>query len=249
MSGSAPSSGQPGPGLREAALWRAQLDAESLFRAVVARGLLRPGVLESQLSAEIHALARAEFGVQRHWHRRIVRSGPNTLLGFHAEPDDRRLSADDVAYLDLGPVFGEWEADLGRTFVLGDDPRKHQLVRDLAEAFRLGKGLFESEPGLTAGQLYDFVVELGDERGWSFGAETAGHLVDRFPHPRDPQRREVIRSGNPLALREPFPDGRPRHWILEVHFVDHARGYGGFHEELLTINGSLHDLDRVDRGR
>ncbi len=237
MSRGAPSSGEASSGLREAALWRAQLHAEALFGAVVARGMLRPGVLESELSAEIHALARAEFGVRRDWHRRIVRSGPNTLLGFRAEPDDRRLSVDDVAYLDLGPVFGDWEADLGRTYVLGTDPRKHQLVRDLAEAFRLGQSLYESEPNLTAGQLYDFVTDVGAGRGWTFGAETAGHLVDRFPHPRDPQRREVIRSGNPLRLREPFPDGRPRHWILEVHFVDHARGYGGFHEELLTIRG------------
>jgi len=39
-----------------------------------------------------------------------------------------------------------------------------------------------------------------------------------------------------LSLREPFEDGRPRHWILEIHFVDRALGYGGFLEELLTIN-------------
>jgi hypothetical protein len=36
-------------------------------------------------------------------------------------------------------------------------------------------------------------------------------------------------------LREPDDGGNPRHWILEVHFVDRARQIGGFFEELLTV--------------
>lgn len=223
------------PGTRESFLWEAQRRAAALFRAVLERRLIRPGVLESELSGEIHALARSEFGVRRHWHRRIVRSGVNTLQGFRADPDDRRLAGDDVVFLDLGPVFGEWEADFGRSYVLGRDPRKLRLIDDLADAFRLGQALYESEPGLTAGELYDYVNELGADGGWEFGADTAGHLIDHFPHARDPGRREVICSGNAQRLDEPFADGRPRHWILEVHFVDRTRGYGGFHEELLTI--------------
>jgi Xaa-Pro dipeptidase len=29
--------------------------------------------------------------------------------------------------------------------------------------------------------------------------------------------------------------GRKRHWIFEIHFVDRAKQIGGFYEELLTI--------------
>jgi hypothetical protein len=36
-------------------------------------------------------------------------------------------------------------------------------------------------------------------------------------------------------LREPDEQGRPRHWILEVHFIDRHREIGGFFEELLTV--------------
>jgi len=223
------------PGTREAFLWDAQAEAKALFRAVVDRRLIRPGILESELSREIHELARTEFGVRRHWHRRIVRSGVNTLLGFRADPDDRRLGGDDVVFLDFGPVFGDWEADFGRTYVLGSDPRKLELINDLAAAFRGGQSLYANEPELTAGELYDYMSEAAAARGWEFGADTAGHLIDHFPHSRDPDRPEVIRHGNDQRLNEPFADGRPRHWILEVHFVDRARGYGGFHEELLTI--------------
>ena len=30
--------------------------------------------------------------------------------------------------------------------------------------------------------------------------------------------------------------GRERHWIIEIHFVDRARGIGAFFEELLTVD-------------
>jgi hypothetical protein len=30
--------------------------------------------------------------------------------------------------------------------------------------------------------------------------------------------------------------GRPRHWILEIHFIDRRQQFGGFFEELLTLD-------------
>lgn len=230
---------RPALGPREQALWTAQLRAEELFSAVVDGGMLRAGVFESELSEEIRVLARQRFGIRRHWHRRVVRSGPNTVLTYYDDPPDRRLAADDVVYLDFGPVFAGWEADLGRTYVLGADPRKHRLVADIGAAFERGQALFEAEPDLTAGALYDYVAGIATGCGWSFGAGTAGHIIDGFPHDRDPDPggRYSIRSGNPMLLRAPFDDGRPRHWILEIHFVDRERGFGGFLEELLTVRG------------
>ena len=223
--------------LVEQRLLGAQQNAEQLFAEVVAAGLIRPALLESELSAQIHALASRRFGVRRHWHKRVVRCGPNTLLSYHAEPPDRPIAEDDVVYLDFGPIFEEWEADFGRTYVLGRDARKHQLVTDIAVAFRKGKQLYLDTPGLTAGSLYDYVSALAIEGGWEFGAPTAGHLVGHFPHEHAPAepKRFSIRHGSELRIREPDSSGALRHWILEIHFVDKARGFGGFFEELLTI--------------
>ena len=219
------------------ALLEAQHKAEALFAAVVGQGLIRAGRLESELSDDIHALAARRFGLRRHWHKRIARTGPNTVLTYHDESTDRRIEADDVVYLDFGPVFGEWEADFGRTYALGTDPDKHRVVRDIADAFARGKAFYRERPDLSAGELYDFVSDLAREYGWDFGAETAGHLIGHFPHERSPgnQTRFSIRHGNPQRLREADDRGAPRHWILEIHFVDRARRYGGFFEELLTI--------------
>lgn len=217
-------------------LLEAQKKAEALFADVVSGGLIEAGKLESELSEEIHRLAQERYGVRRHWHKRIARAGPNTLLGYYEESQDRRIEADDVVFLDFGPVFESWEADFGRTYALGSDPAKHRLVSDIGAAFRRGKELYERTPDLTAGALYDFVAGLATTSGWEFGAPTAGHLIGHFPHERSPDsKRFQVRSGNDQRLREPDNSGNPRHWILEIHFVDRARGFGGFFEELLTV--------------
>jgi Xaa-Pro aminopeptidase len=214
----------------------AQQRAADLFEAVIARGLIQPGKLESEVSADIHAMARSSFGVRRHWHQRVVRAGSNTLLGYGEASEDRCIAADDVVFLDFGPVFNSWEADFGRTYVLGADPRKHQLVRDLSAAFESGKRLYQNTPQLTAGELYDFVQGLAQPGGWEFGATSAGHPIGHFPHegPAGGSRALTIEHGNELLLRQPDSKGNVRHWILEIHLIDRARQFGGFLEELLT---------------
>jgi len=175
--------------------------------------------------------------VRRHWHKRVARAGPNTLMTYYDEPADRRIAEDDIVYLDFGPVFEAWEADFGRTYALGGDPAKHRLIADLAIAFEAGRKLYQSTPQLTAGELYDFVAGLAAPRGWEFGAPTAGHLIGHFPHETSPDpTRFSIRHGCQTSLREPDEAGRQRHWILEIHFIDRARQIGGFYEELLTVD-------------
>jgi Xaa-Pro aminopeptidase len=219
------------------ALLAAQHRAEALFAQIVAMGLIAPGKLESELSEEIHRLARAQHGVRRHWHKRIVRSGPNALLSYYDAPPDRRLTDDDIVYLDFGPVFEGWEADFGRSYALGADPHKHRLIADIGAAFQRGKDVYERTPDLCCGELYDFVAALATAGGWEFGATSAGHLIGQFPHERAPgdSQRFSIRHGNTQRLREADAHGLPRHWILEIHFVDRERQIGAFCEELLTI--------------
>ena len=77
-------------------LLEAQRKAEALFEEVVSRSLIQPGKLESELSNEIHDLARSRFGLRRHWHKRIARAGENTMLGYYDQPEDRLIADDDV---------------------------------------------------------------------------------------------------------------------------------------------------------
>jgi Xaa-Pro aminopeptidase len=84
-----------------------------------------------------------------YWHKRIARAGRNTLLPYAENPTDLPVGEDDIFFLDLGPVFEQWEADFGRTFVLGSDPLKLQMQRDVEAAFVDGKRFFEGRPGIT----------------------------------------------------------------------------------------------------
>ena len=54
---------------------------DALFEDI-GRTLIRPGVLESQISREIFDLAAAKHNTTKHWHKRVVRAGPNTLQPY-----------------------------------------------------------------------------------------------------------------------------------------------------------------------
>ncbi len=215
----------------------AQAKAVALFDEIERRGMVRPGVGERQLSDEIRDLAADMFGVTRHWHRRVVRAGENSLLPFHADPPDRVMADDDIAYLDLGPIFEEWEADFGRTFVLGDDPDKLALRDALPGVWGAGRVFFESHPDITGAQLFEHVVGLAQDAGFEFGAPIAGHLLGEFPHKKisGDDARFYVAPGSDGPMRRTDPTGRVCHWILEVHLVNRARGFGGFYEQLLDV--------------
>lgn len=223
--------------LRVASLLEAQTKAAELFDAVEREGLLAPGVRETEASKAIRDLAADMFGVRRHWHKRIVRAGPNTLQPYHRNPPDRVIEADDILFCDFGPIFQDWEADFGRTYVLGDDPVKHRLCDDLPTLFDAGRRQFESQPDITGEQLFGFVVGLAEQAGWEWGGTIAGHLVGQFPHDEiegDDAYARVM-PGNDRPMRGLDSNGRICHWILEIHIVDRARQIGGFYEELLDL--------------
>jgi Xaa-Pro aminopeptidase len=226
---------------RAAALSEAQAKAASLF-ARIEQQLIRPGITETQLVREIAELGRAEFGLEQNWHKRIVRAGPNTLEPYDENPPDLMIGEDDIVFIDLGPVFeanhADWEADFGRTYVLGSDPHKLKLRDDVAAAFAKGRQHFEATPDITGSELLAYVTALAEEGGWAFGGRIAGHLVGEFPHKTQiPENRALgyADAEHHVPMRGLDSLGRLRHWILEIHFVDRARRIGGFYEELLTI--------------
>jgi Xaa-Pro aminopeptidase len=215
----------------------AQKKAEGLFREIEARGLIRAGLSESQLNGEIYALAKEMFGITTYWHKRIVRAGRNTLAPYDENPPDLMIGEDDILFLDLGPVFEEWEADFGRTFVIGSDPLKLKLRNDIGVAFAEGKRYFHETPDITASQLFAHVVSLAHKFGWEFGGPIAGHLIGQFPHEKIAGDKVTlyVHPDSHLPMRSLNEKGQKRHWILEIHFVDRAREMGGFFEELLTV--------------
>ena len=221
---------------RLAALRGAEATALALLDAIEARGLITPGRTEREVEHDIYALALADFDVEKHWHKRIVHAGVNGLATARENPPVLTIAEDDLVFLDLGPVFEDWEADVGRSYVVGNDPDKHRLVADLPKQFDIVKQRFDQTPDITGAELYAFACDSASAAGWRFGGVIAGHIVGEFPHAHLPGEKDFYRINpeNVTRLRDPDPLGQDRFWILEIHLVDSAGRYGGFYERLMS---------------
>jgi Xaa-Pro aminopeptidase len=220
---------------RRAALEAAEQKALALFDAIEQNKLIAQGRSERDVEQDIFALAGRDFGTDKHWHKRIVRAGPNSVTTAGDNPPVRNIAADDIVYVDLGPVFEEWEADIGKTYALGNDARKQALVAELPRQFDKVQAHYRADPHATGAALYDFAVKSAEAAGWRFGGKIAGHIVSEFAHAMIPGDKDLNRIGpnNPRPMSDPDGLGRPRHWILEIHLVDPDGNFGGFYERLL----------------
>ena len=217
-------------------LQEAELVAQELFVAIEERQLIRPGKSEKELNEEIFKLADELYGIKKYWHKRIVRSGVNTLVPYDDNPPDLILQKDDILFLDFGPILEDWEADFGRTFVIGTDPYKHKLKKDIELAWYEAKNWYHGHTRLTGAEYWFYIVDLAKKYGYSYGGQLGGHLIGHFPHERlEPQNYGLyVHPGNPNDMFLPDAHGNKREWILEIHFVDRERQIGGFFEQLLT---------------
>ena len=216
-------------------LLAAEAKAFVLLDRIEALGLIAAGRTERAVEKDIYDLAAREFGIEKHWHKRIVRAGVNTLATALDNPDVRIIADDDMVFLDLGPVFEEWEADVGRSYAIGPDPRKRELCHALPEQFEIVQKRFQADPEITGAALYDYACAAARAAGWMFGGQIAGHIVGEFPHARLPGPKQVnhISPENPDRLRDPDGLGQKRNWILEIHLVDPSGAFGGFYERLM----------------
>ena len=124
-------------------LIEAEKKAELLFKEIEKQEILVPGNSEEKINSLIFELAFDMFGIKKYWHKRIVRCGENTLYPYNENPKNLTLKKDDILFLDFGPIFEEWEADFGRTYVVGNDPLKIKLSKDIEDAWFKGKAFYE----------------------------------------------------------------------------------------------------------
>jgi hypothetical protein len=183
---------------------------------------VRPGVTEGG-ALEIAQAALEGLGMERLWHKSIVRFGPGTVEAFHApfEPD-RVLGDDDIFFVDLGAVFDGHEGDAGDTFVVGADAEMaacaeaaRTLWHDVAARWR--------DNGLTGEALYRYAQGRAEAMGWTLNWEVKGHRVSDFPH--------AIYKAGALGDLEIAPAAGL--WILEIQIRHPTRPFGAFYEDLL----------------
>ncbi|MFM9910444.1 MAG: M24 family metallopeptidase [Chitinophagaceae bacterium] len=215
----------------------AEQKAKELFDTIEQRGLIISGKSEKQLCDEIVKIAREEFGVENHWGKKIVRPGINTLQPYVSDPPDLVIQEGDILFFDFHPVFEGWEADLGRTYVLGNDPLKQKIKKEVEAAWHEGNDWYFKQTILTGAEFFNYATNLANRYGYEFGNAIAGHIIGKFPHeqPDDPNDLCLdVHPDNHNDILTPDKHGNKRHWILELHFVDRKNNIGAFFEQLLV---------------
>lgn len=214
----------------------AEKKALTLFEQIEERNLVCSGKTEKELNNQVYDLAFELFGIKKYWHKRIVRANKNTLLPYRENPPDLVIKKDDILFFDFGPVFQDWEADIGRTYVLGEDEKKLKLQKDVELAWQEGRSYFiENKDKLTGSDFYFFTKNLAAKYGWEYGNIHCGHLIGNFPHEKiiGEETINYIHPENHLLMCSKDKNNNERHWIYEIHFVDTKNEIGGFFEQLL----------------
>lgn len=217
-------------------LINAEEKAQVLFEEIENRALVQAGKTEKELNKEVFEIAFELFGIRKYWHKRIVRSGKNTLLPYKENPPDLVIQEDDILFFDFGPVFEDFEADVGKTYVLGHDEKKLKLKHDVEAAWHEGKRFYqENKTRLTGADFYNYTKELALKYGWQYGNKHCGHLIGNFPHETilGEEENNYIHPNNDQLMSEKDKLGDERFWIYEIHFVDNECQIGGFFEQLI----------------
>ena len=217
-------------------LIEAERKALDLFNQIEKKGLIVANKSETDLNKEIFELAFELFGIKKYWHKRIVRAGKNTLLPYRENPENLTIKEDDILFFDFGPVFEDWEADVGRTYVLGNDINKLKLKNDVELAWKDARDYYFNNPKLTGSEFYNYVSSLATKYGWEWAGPIGGHLIGNFPHEiiQGEEIENYIHPDNSKLMNDTDVNGLNREWILEIHFINTDKQIGAFYEQLLV---------------
>jgi Xaa-Pro aminopeptidase len=185
-----------------------------------------PGMAETDALAMTRRVLR-EAGLLRGWHAIHVRFGVNTLKNF-GEPSEPGvvLGDNDIFFIDVGPVWKDWEADAGETFVVGCDEEMQRIARDVHLVFDRVQQRWREE-GLTGQALYREAVRIAESLGWQLNLDMSGHRLAEFPH--------AAHHKGSLA-EAPFVPSAGL-WMLEVQICHPVRPFSAFFEDLLLAPG------------
>lgn len=209
-----------GPDFSLSLMQQAQQKAWLALRAI--QQALKPGISESDAVLLGKEILQAH-GAQRLWHPVIIRFGANTTKTYD-EPSDRSISLaeNDIVFIDIGPVFDGHEADVGATFVLGNDEEKQRCADAAALIFQQVRQRW-LDLGLTGEALYQYAEQLCSALGYQLNLAIKGHRISDFPH-------KLYQGGN---LGDFSGQPRPGVWVLEIQLKHPGLPFGAFYEDVL----------------
>ena len=165
---------------------------------IAAMQAARPGVWEYELEAALEAAFRRN-GADRLGYPSIVGSGPNSTT-LHYDVNRRQTRDGDLVVVDAGAEWGQYTADVTRTFpVNGKFTPRQKAIYDLVLATQ--QTAFDStRPGATVAQLNRIAREyLRAHSGTLCGAQSCdGYFIHGLGHWLGMDVHDVGDYGTPL---------------------------------------------------
>jgi hypothetical protein len=191
---------------------------------------IRPGMAHAQ-ATHLAMATLQKLEMERNWHPVIVRFGEDTLKTFRQTSDpDRVLGAEDIFFVDIGPVWEGHEGDAGDTFVVGEDAQMQACAEAARTLWHAVSERWRAD-GLSGQALYAYAAERAQAMGWRLNLDIKGHRVCDFPH-------AIYRAGNLGDFGLCPATGL---WVLEIQIAHPTRPFGAFYEDLLIADDVVHD--------
>ncbi len=145
--------------------------ADAGFKA--ARETLRPGVTELEVLGQMQYTFRKEGS---DWDTfRVFGSGPNSAYS-EALPTNRTIQRGDMVFIDIGPSYRGYRADMTRTFIVGKPSSQQRRILDgLIEVE--SKAIELARAGIEAHELDAQVRRLVTDRGFNDYLHHTGHAL------------------------------------------------------------------------
>jgi Xaa-Pro aminopeptidase len=201
--------------------------------------LVRPGVRESELGAEIEYQMKKR-GASGASFETIVASGPRGALP-HARPTAKKLRKNELVVLDLGAILGHYCSDMTRTVHVGRaSKRVREWYRSVQEAQEAA--VAAAQAGVTCGEVDAAAREVLKKNGLEqYFVHSTGHGLGLEVHeePRVARGQAVrLEAGNVITI-EPgvYVEG-----VGGIRIEDDVAVQAGRNEVLTRVKRDLIEL-------
>jgi Xaa-Pro aminopeptidase len=183
---------------------------------------VKPGMLEEDANKMVVDTLR-EMGATKAFHKPYIRFGSNTTITFGADSvPGVHLGEDDIFFIDIAPVWDDYEGDAGDTFVTGSNPEMKRCALDARKIFEAISAKWKAEKS-TGAELYEFGQKMAKDLGWELNLDLGGHRLGDYS--------SAEHYEGPLHEITFTPS--PNIWMIEIHIRHPDNKFGAFFEDLL----------------
>lgn len=197
--------------------------------AALLREAIRPGVTTAELDAVSEQAIRARGAISSFKGYKVgtsmpfpatICASPNQVV-VHGIPDKRELVSGDIISIDVGLVYGGYNADCAFTVAVGPPSPEVARLLDITEK-SLYMGIARAVPGSRVGDIGNAIESFVKPHGYGIVQEYVGHGIGRLMHEPPsipnygkPHKGLLLKEGTCIAIEPMITMGRHTTKVLK----------------------------------